>query len=169
MPVRTDINPAQIDSILAHSFILERVAPGIGRLRVAGQSLNTILGMETRGMPLSMFFTIASRPTLAASLEHVFNDPAIVEMPLKTQPSLTRSGVTARLLLLPLQAADGTISRALGALVTDGPLKAVGKQFGITDDLLIRRERVLNPCPAPTTTAAQGRSRDHLRLVVSNR
>ena len=65
LPVRTEVNPAQIDAILPYSFILERVSPGNGRLRVAGQSLTTLLGMDARGMPLSVFFSAEARPLLA--------------------------------------------------------------------------------------------------------
>lgn len=169
LPVRTDVNPAQIDAILPNSFIMERVAPGVGRLRVAGQSLNAVLGMEARGMPLSVFFTMKSRPVLATCLERVFDGPALVDMPISLPRTLTRSGTTGRLLILPLLGTDGVVSRALGALVMDGPLRQKGPQFAIPDPDAIRIE--VQPEPRQSlqaTDMASSRTRDHLRLVVSN-
>ncbi|MCX7300045.1 MAG: PAS domain-containing protein [Rhodobacterales bacterium] len=164
LPVRTEVNPAQIDAILPHSFILERVAPGIGRIRVAGEALNVLLGMEARGMPLSEFLATAARPVLARYLEQVFAAPAILELPLILPRGNGRSRLTARMLVLPLLGSDGTMSRALGALVVDGVPGRAGRLFDIPEDQAVRCE-VLEQMPVRVTG---GRDRSHLKLVVSN-
>ncbi len=164
LPVRTEVNPAQIDAILPHSFILERVAPGVGRMRVAGQALNGLLGMESRGMPLSVFLAPAARPVLACYLERVFEAPALVELPLVLPRGIGRSRVSGRMLILPLLGGDGTVSRALGALVVDGVPGRAGRVLDIPADQPVRCD-VLDQPPA---RAGRGRDRSHLRLVVSN-
>jgi hypothetical protein len=174
IPVRTDVNPAQIDAILPYSFILERVAPGVGRLRVAGQSLNAILGVDSRGMPLSAFFSAASRPVLARCLDQVFDGPALVEIPLMTPRTLTMSRLTGSLLILPLLGTDGSISRALGALVVDGVVRKAGQQFDIPEPAPIRHEFLSDPQPIGRTIIGGGkiavaqRRKHHLRLIISN-
>ncbi len=176
LPVRTEVNPAQIDAILPYSFILERVGPGLGRLRIAGQSLNNLLGMEARGMPLSVFFAPDARAVLAEYLERVFERPALVELPLLSPRMLTRGRLTGRMLILPLLGSDGTVSRALGAIMTDGTQGRGGRQFEIPPDGLIRVE-TLDTVARVGMRAVGGngavvpmpvRDRAHLRLVVSN-
>ena len=56
VPTRSDIDPRQIGPYLDRAFILERLAPGLARFRLAGMHLNDLMGMEVRGMPLSCFF-----------------------------------------------------------------------------------------------------------------
>lgn len=62
VPRRADIAPDALGHALPFTFMLHRVAPGIGRIRVAGQKLHDILRMDPRGIPLSAFFegTIAA-------------------------------------------------------------------------------------------------------------
>jgi hypothetical protein len=175
LPVRTDVNPAQIDTALPHAFIIERMAPGIGRLRVAGQHLTNWLGMEARGMPLSIFFAPASRDLLAQQLDQVFDMPALVEMSLTSPRGLLRPAVTGRILILPLMATDGTVSRALGAIVTDGPANAAGRRFDITDSAIrvepvdgMSRPRVVAETARRLSETSTAQRRAPLRLVVSN-
>ena len=55
MPTRAEIDPRGIEQALEYAFIVERIAPGIARLRIAGSHLNELMGMEVRGMPLTAF------------------------------------------------------------------------------------------------------------------
>ncbi len=144
LPVRTEVNPARIDNALPHSFIAERVAPGVLRFRVAGQQLATYLGMDARGMPLSVFFRPESRDRLAEEMERVFQDPAIVAIDLFTPRSLLRRSVRGRLLVLPLMGGDGSVSRALGAIeLEDGRHGDSVRRFDICPDRPVRHERIL--------------------------
>ena len=56
VPKRSEIDPRGIEGALENAFIVERVAPGIARLRIAGSHLNDLMGMEVRGMPLTALF-----------------------------------------------------------------------------------------------------------------
>lgn len=52
VPTRADVQPAGIGDGLDYAFILERIAPGAARFRLAGRHLVDLMGMEVRGMPL---------------------------------------------------------------------------------------------------------------------
>jgi len=176
LPVRSDVDPAQIDAALPHAFILERVAPGVGRMRVAGSALSGLLGMEARGMPLTTFFTPEARLVVTGYLERLFTEPALVELPLYSARSIGRPRLTGRLLMLPLLGNDGTVSRALGAMFTDGMIGRAPRRFDIPSGGAMRCE----PLPEPAVRmAAVSSARPHmqrrpdvvrpaLKLVVSN-
>jgi hypothetical protein len=120
VPQRAQIDPRGIESALPIAFLAERIAPGIGRLRVAGSRLNGLMGMEVRGMPISAMIDPDSRDDFATALERVFAGPAIAELSLRGTPGLAQPRLEGRMLLLPLRAADGSVSRVLGGLALEG-------------------------------------------------
>ena len=71
VPARDAIDPRPLAQWLDCLFIAELVAPGVARIRLAGQHLSDLLGMEPRGMPLSMFFTGPAREELTLALGQV--------------------------------------------------------------------------------------------------
>jgi hypothetical protein len=119
VPSRARIDPRGLESVLEYAFILERIAPGIARFRLAGQHLTALAGMEVRGMPLTALFTAAARGHVSAVLEHVFDTPAVAELGLRGGARIGHAPVAARMILLPLKNDAGDISRALGVLVAD--------------------------------------------------
>ncbi len=131
VPFRSQIDPRGLENILSQTFIVERIAPGIARFRLAGQALNEMAGLEVRGMPLSAFFTSAARSQLSASLEHMFDAPAIVELTLNTEATRLRGSQEARMILLPLRSDLGEVSRALGVFVSDGNPSRTSQRFTI--------------------------------------
>jgi len=178
LPVRTEVDPGRIDAALPHAMILERIAPGMARLRVAGEAICQLSGTEARGLPLSSLFALSSRDTLAALLEPVFAAPALVELPLVQPRSLWRARVTGRLLILPLLGRQGLVDRALALLVTDTAAHP-GRAFDIAGDGVFRHEPLSHTdrLAAPPGMVAQvgggpmaaaPRARPQLRLVVSN-
>ena len=68
MPARADVDPRGIQSALEYAFILERIAPGVARFRVAGMHLNDLMGMEVRGMPLTAMFVPEGRKEISAAV-----------------------------------------------------------------------------------------------------
>lgn len=131
IPSRSQVDPRGLENILSQTFILERVAPGIARFRLAGQKVNELAGMEVRGMPLTAFFTADARKTVSAALEHMFDDPSIIEFELKTEASRLRGSRSARMILLPLRSDLGDVSRALGVLVSDAGASRVSQRFSV--------------------------------------
>ena len=119
MPNRADIDPRGIEAALEYAFIVERIAPGIARLRIAGSHLSDLMGMEVRGMPLSALFASSARRQLADLMEEVFERPATATL------HLGHSARAARMILLPLKSDMGDVSRILGCLVApEGPARA---------------------------------------------
>ena len=174
IPLRNDIQPTKIDSALPHTFILQRVAPGIARVRVAGQQLHDLLKMDARGMPISTFFLPTSRDQLSDLIEAAFSEPAIIAVPLIAPGSIVRAQVTGTMLLLPLRDDAGTTSRMLGAIVTNGIRGTRPRRFDIDQSLTMRHEHLgvrivtaqsgaqLNETKRPDVI------RPALRLIVNN-
>lgn len=133
IPSRSQIDPRGLENILSQTFILERVAPGIARFRLAGQRVNELAGMEVRGMPLTAFFSGDSRKTVSAALESMFDKPSIVEMELQTEATRLRGSRSARLILLPLRSDLGDISRALGVLVSESGASKMSQRFIVNE------------------------------------
>lgn len=88
-PKRAELDPARLTPVAPRTLLAERIAPGNGRIRVAGQVFDDLMGMEVRGMPLSAFIVPQDRATFAQALERTFE-----------------GGVDTRLLLLS-RAGDG--------------------------------------------------------------
>ena len=178
LPVRSAINPAQIDEALPYSFISERVSPRVGRFRVSGQAINRMLGCEARGTPVSLLFTPSAHPALENHLEACLEGPSIVELPLRANRGLGRSAITGRLLLLPLSNSNGAIDRILGAILVDGKTDAARMRFDIPEDGSWRIESVKHSVFLPpqhqnqrkSTPETKGpeRARPALKLVVNN-
>ncbi|MGA9251214.1 MAG: PAS domain-containing protein [Roseobacter sp.] len=136
MPNRSEIDPRGIEQALEYSFIVERIAPGIARLRIAGSHLSDLMGMEVRGMPLTAFFAPASRRQVSDTLEEVFETPATCVMTLHSEKAVGAPPLDARLLLLPLKSDLGDVSRLLGAFVSVGDMGRSPRRFDVTNTIL---------------------------------
>jgi hypothetical protein len=132
MPNRAEIDPRGIEGALEYSFIVERIAPGIARLRIAGSHLNDLMGMEVRGMPLTSFITAGSRRQVSDTLEEVFETPATCTLHLVSEASASQSPLEARMLLMPLKSDLGDVSRILGVLVSQGEIGRSPRRFDVT-------------------------------------
>lgn len=133
VPLRTQIDPRGLENILEYTFVLERIAPGIARFRLAGNHLNDLAGMEVRGMPLTSFFTPAGRRQIGAVLEHVFDTPSVAELSLSGETRRGQPPVDARMILLPLRNDLGVVNRALGVLIADAPSGRPPQRFDVAD------------------------------------
>ena len=189
VPLRSEIDPRGIERALEFTFILERIAPGLGRFRLSGMHLNDLLGMEVRGMPFTSFFTPAARNMVTDALEQVFDGPQVAELTLTAEKGIGRPAMDAKVVLLPLRSDLGEVTRVLGALVTDGQIGRSPRRFDVTDVQTKALERGHAPAtvakPAPVKTPAKGFTEGQapyaaptekgpddkhqtLRLVVSN-
>ncbi len=183
VPRRSEIDPRGIESLLANAFIAEKIAPGLARMRIAGTHLSDLLGMEVRGMPISSFMAPNQRDELAGLLVDVFERPATLQIELSSPGGLGKPALTGTLVMLPLRSDLGDISRALGCLVTHGPIGRAPVRFEITShqirplDLSSGSDLVLDtaaPQPVGMAEAARpfqgtapltGSERPYLRLV----
>lgn len=131
VPDRADVEPQGIRAALDYAFILERIAPGAARFRLAGRHLVDLMGMEVRGMPICSFLNPDSRGRLSDVLETVFKGPQIAEIAMHSHPAYGRPPLDGTLLLLPLKSDLGDITRALGCLVTRGEVGRGPRRFDI--------------------------------------
>jgi hypothetical protein len=139
MPCRSEVDPRGIAGALENAFVLERVARGVGRFRLAGMHLNDILGMEVRGMPLTSLILPGSRDDMNAVLAAVFDEPAVARLSLVSDSGFGRPKFAARMVLLPLRSDLGDVSRVLGCFVTDGKIGRAPRRF----DIVERTQRTL--------------------------
>ncbi len=131
LPRRDEIDPRGIAGALESTFLLERVAPGIARFRLAGMQLHDLMGMDVRGMPLSSLIEPADRARLAETLEGVFAGPGTLEIWLEAERGLARPALEGRLMILPLTAARGDVGLAIGGLAMHGETGRAPRRFAI--------------------------------------
>ncbi|MBO9445058.1 PAS domain-containing protein [Ruegeria sp. R14_0] len=175
VPMRSQIDPRGLENILEYTFVLERIAPGLTRFRLAGSHLNKLAGMEVRGMPLTAFFEASARDRVKEISEQVFAQPAIAHLNLTSAGRMGRVQLQARMILLPLRSDLGDVSRILGVMVSDGAIGATPRRFALSEDNLRPVSEVQTPQSQPqileTGFAEEQerfeRPRSHLRLVVS--
>lgn len=171
LPAHADLDPQRLASALPHALVLERMAPGVARLRFAGRALAALLGAEPRGMPLTSFFAPAARARAMAMLDRAFDGPAVVEAAVTAPRSAFKARLDGRLLLLPMLDRDGRPTRALGALLLEGPAPRAPRPLELREDRPLRVEPAEPVTFAVTGTqalAAAEAPRPYLRLVVSN-
>lgn len=131
MPKRSEIDPRGIENALEYTFVLERIAPGMARLRIAGSHLGDLMGMEVRGMPLTAFITPSGRRQMSDALEEVFQRPAICELRLSAETARDKPSMDARMILLPLKSDLGDVSRILGCFVARGEIGRSPRRFDV--------------------------------------
>lgn len=163
VPFRSEIDPRGIDRALENAFVLERVAAGVARFRLAGMHLNDLMGMEVRGMPITAFFTPDARRKISDALEHLFEQPARIRIRLVGEVGIGKAPIRGELLLLPLKSDLGDISRALGCLVTEGKIGRTPRRFNVEnveicglDDSVWTRPPAIQKRPVQTPVSQPG-------------
>jgi hypothetical protein len=169
LPRRDQIDPRGIAEALEQVFLVERMASGQARFRLAGMHLHDLMGMEARGMPMTALFEPAARARFSDALEAVFTAPAVLDVWLEAERGIGRGALAGRLMLLPVTGSKGEPDLALGCLATDGSIGRVPRRFAISG--LVREPlRVETPALAEgfaDVTPRPPRGVPHLRLVSS--
>lgn len=191
LPARSQIDPRGIAGVLEHAFLVERIAPGLGRFRLCGMHLHDLIGMEPAGMPMTVLFEPDTRKRLGSAVEEVFANPAALEVWLEAAAGLGRPALSARMLMLPLRDSAGEVTLAMGALVSNGTIGRQPRRFAVARHVVETfavpavaqptrpgtetaakpapqpAPRALAEPPAPFAPPATGPARGHLRLVHS--
>ena len=160
LPRRDEIDPRGIVGALENTFLLERVAPGVARFRLAGMQLHDLMGMDVRGMPLTALIDPAGRGRISDQLESVFAGPGSLEVWLEAERGLGRPALEARMLLLPLLGNRGASDLALGCLAIHGAMGRAPRRFVISGIMAEKIER------RPTQRRDVVRADDDLRGPV---
>lgn len=178
LPRRADLDASRIVGALPHSFILERVASGVARFRVAGGSVTELVGGETQGIPLAVLFSSASRASLKQWVDRCFEGPALVDLMVEASQGALRQSLRGRLLLLPMLDDEGQVTRALAGLLMERAPRRGNLCFDLAD-AVPRVETVVPVAPRLQAFAMSSNrtgmhslreaERPYLRLVVSNR
>jgi hypothetical protein len=148
IPMRSQVNPRGLENALSSTFLIERIAPGLARFRIAGMDFADLMGMEVRGMPISALIAPEARTEFAARLEPVFQSPAIVTLDLTAATGLGRPGLIARMLLLPLRDAAGRSSLALGCIAINGSIGRSPRRFDISRAQVTKLDPIAPPVAA---------------------
>ena len=154
VPARSEVDPRGMQSALEFAFILERIAPGVARFRLAGMHLTDLMGMEVRGMPLTAMFVPESRAKLSEALEAVFETPQITVITLKAERGIGRGAMDAQLLLCPLKSDLGDVNRVLGCLQSKGEIGRQPRRFEVVD--IQSRPLLGNPADQSFDTTPKG-------------
>lgn len=154
MPARAEVDPRGLEMALEYAFILEQIAPGLGRLRVAGMHLSDLLGMEVRGMPISAFFLPEARNRLSEILRDVAQSPMVADLTLKSDRGIGQSPLCARLFLAPLSTGPDTAPRLLGCLQSEGDIGRTPRRFSIES---VQSRRIIATKTEPEPVARQKR------------
>jgi hypothetical protein len=135
-PFRAEIDPREFEIALENMFIVERIAPGNLRIRLAGMKVCEMMGMEVRGMQPGLFIAEADRGRFERLLDVVMSEPAVVEITLEApaRPGAFR----ATMLLMPLRSDFGEINRVLGCMSGEGAAYQAPLAFAL-------REISINP------------------------
>ncbi|MBO9397021.1 PAS domain-containing protein [Shimia sp. R9_2] len=152
IPYRSDVDPRRIQKLLKHAFILERIAPGLARLRVSCNTLSDVMGMDMRGMPMSALINGDSREGFGEVLEKVFSAPAVGRLELTSRRSFGRTGLQGEMMLLPLRSDSGEVNRILGAITIDGDVGRSPERFDLEGSFLRRIEAASENSSEPVAT-----------------
>ena len=186
LPLRSEIDPRGMERALDHTFLLEKIAPGLARFRLAGGELNDVMGMEVRGMPLTALVEPAARDEARDILIDLFEGPTIITLDfLADRTSWSLGQLKAKMILLPLKSDLGDVSRALGCVQFEGKIGRTPRRMDIVSKHYrrlgevekIRHQPVKSKKPDPgfaeprRTFQVLERKRaagSHLRLVKSD-
>jgi len=113
-PRRTEIDPADIKTMLADTFILERDLRGDAVFRLAGTRLCATFGRELKGFAFTSLWTHADQTRAARLALGTLTDKAVTVTTLLGTTAGGRS-LDLELLLLPLEGGAEN-PRAMGAL-----------------------------------------------------
>lgn len=111
-PKRTEIEPADIRTLLADTFILESDARGEGIFRLAGTRLCATHGRELKGFAFASLWRARDQRVLAKLVYGVFTKASVVVVTYEGA-SLSNRSAEFELLLLPLHGEEQN-RRALG-------------------------------------------------------
>ena len=130
-PYRAEIDPREFETALENMFIVERIAPGNLRIRLAGMKVCEMMGMEVRGMQPGVFVADDDRARFERLLGVVMSEPAVVEIGMEVtgRPIPQR----ATMLLMPLRSDFGEINRVLGCLSAEGLFFQAPLSFSLKD------------------------------------
>lgn len=131
-PSRAELDPRGFSKALSNCFVAEAITPRHLRLRLTGQHLSEVMGMDMRGMPLSAMILPDSRPLLERLIGDAIAGTATpVRINLFAPPRFGQPALYGGIVLLPLRNEAGAPQRMLGAFATVGKPGRAPRRFRI--------------------------------------
>ena len=112
-PMRSDIDPRDMECDARNLFILENLGRGNIRFRLAGTAIVDAFGMELRGMNARAIMSTGSRESFTALISEVLEDPGTGYARLR---NASDDADIWEISLLPLRSDFGMIDRVIGCL-----------------------------------------------------
>lgn len=112
-PLRSDIDPRDMECDARNLFILENLGRGNIRFRLAGTAIVEAFGMELRGMNARAIMSTASRESFTALITETLEDPGAGYARLR---DAANTEAIWEINLLPLRSDFGMIDRVIGCL-----------------------------------------------------
>lgn len=153
-PLRSEIDPAALKSVLPDLFILEKGRDGVVRFRLAGTRVCLILGREMRDRTFTDIWdaTVHHRMRLAA--EAVIASCSALEIAV-TAIDEEGNALALEMLMLPLYSRVGLCDRIFGSLVANENIPPIENYVRVLEpaDLVFR--------PVETPRPPAGRAEFH--------
>lgn len=131
LPRRDALDPRALAPLLGSVFVVDWTDAGAARLRIAGQVFSSLYGMELHGAPLALLFEPSERAAIGRVLRTVCDEPAAVDLVLRSEGKAGRPDLRARMLVLPLLDRRGVASYAIGSLEVAGMIGLAPRRFRI--------------------------------------
>lgn len=126
-PRRFDIEPAQLGTVLAETFILESDDAQTATFRLAGTKICDNFGHEFRGSSFFDLFSTDDRSTVMQGLADVRTHASVLVMEAEATVA-TQGDARFEIMLLPLVHTGTTISRMLGSITAIDPPSWLGSE-----------------------------------------
>lgn len=123
-PIRTEIDPAALKTVLPDLFILEKGRDGIVRFRLAGTRVCLILGQELRNREFGEIWEAPARHKIRLAADAVLANQSALEIAIEAMGDDEES-FALEMLLLPLYSQVGQCDRIFGSLVAIEPARTI--------------------------------------------
>lgn len=177
-PLRSEIDPAALKSVLPDLFILEKGRDGIVRFRLGGTRMCLILGREMRDRAFTDIWDATVRHRMRLAADAVIANQSALEIAV-TAVDDEGNTLSLEMLMLPLFSRIDQCDRIFGSLVTLGNVPVVEGHIRHLEpaDLVFvpaEKPRPLAASPASRSAATAGLSQfagraGHLRVYEGGR
>lgn len=130
LPQRGAVDPRGLGDALPVCFVAEHVGGGQLRLRIAGQSITRIAGVEARGMALTSLIAPDQIGELERHAERMINGREVLRLGLVADLGNGRR-LRGEMILLPLGNTEGEVDRVLGCILSDAGMTPPACRFRI--------------------------------------
>lgn len=177
-PLRSEIDPAALKSVLPDLFILEKGRDGVVRFRLAGTRVCLILGREMRDRAFADIWDATVRHRMRLAADAVIASRSTLEIAL-TAIDDDGNGLPLEMLMLPLFSRAGQCDRIFGSLValdTRFPVEGYTRHLAPADLIFAATDEARpgsggaapNRAPAPSLGTVFSRA-PHLRVLEGGR